>query len=125
MYYAIIGDIKNSKEIDNRYEVQNKLKKILDDINLKYKADIKANFLITLGDEFQGLLNSPAFALEIVKYIQRELYPVKLRFGIGKTDGREKTQKEVADLLGISQSYISRLEKRIMKRLRKEIVKYE
>ena len=83
MYYAIIGDIKNSKEIDNRYEVQNKLKKILDDINLKYKADIKANFLITLGDEFQGLLNSPAFAIEIVKYIQRELYPVKLRFGIG------------------------------------------
>ena len=83
MYYAIIGDIKNSKEIDNRYEVQNKLKKILDDINLKYKADIKANFLITLGDEFQGLLNSPAFALEIVKYTQRELYPVKLRFGIG------------------------------------------
>ena len=41
MYYAIIGDIKNSKEIDNRYEVQNKLKKILDDINLKYKSDIK------------------------------------------------------------------------------------
>lgn len=39
--------------------------------------------MITLGDEFQGLLNSPAFALEIVKYIQRELYPVKLRFGIG------------------------------------------
>ena len=35
------------------------------------------------------------------------------------------TQKEVAGMLGISQSYISRLEKRIMKRLRKEIVKYE
>ena len=41
------------------------------------------------------------------------------------TLGQEKTQKEVADLLGISQSYISRLEKRIMKRLKKEIVKYE
>ena len=40
-------------------------------------------------------------------------------------EGREKTQKEVADLLGISQSYISRLEKRIMKRLRKEIARYE
>ena len=38
---------------------------------------------------------------------------------------KEKTQKEDADLLGISQSYISRLEKRIMKRLKKEIVKYE
>ena len=42
-----------------------------------------------------------------------------------KPGRKEKTQKEVADLLGISQSYISRLEKRIMKRLRKEIVKYE
>lgn len=40
-------------------------------------------------------------------------------------EGGEKTQKEVADLLGISQSYISRLEKRIMKRLKKEIVRYE
>lgn len=50
---------------------------------------------------------------------------IRLRFGIGNREGREKTQKEVADLLGISQSYISRLEKRIMKRLRKEIVKYE
>ena len=45
--------------------------------------------------------------------------------GINMPDGKEKTQKEVADLLGISQSYISRLEKRIMKRLRKEIVRYE
>ena len=49
----------------------------------------------------------------------------RLRFGLGKDNGMEKTQKEVADLLGISQSYISRLEKRIMKRLKKEIVKYE
>ena len=38
---------------------------------------------------------------------------------------KKMTQKEVADLLGISQSYISRLEKKIMKRLKKEIVKYE
>ena len=54
---------------------------------------------------------------------ERERRIVSLRFGLG---GRpEKTQKEVADLLGISQSYISRLEKRIMKRLRKEIARYE
>ena len=39
--------------------------------------------------------------------------------------GKGLTQKEVADLLGISQSYISRLEKRIMKQLKKEIVRYE
>jgi len=49
----------------------------------------------------------------------REKIIVQLRFGL--RDGSEKTQKEVADLLGISQSYISRLEKRIIKKLKKEI----
>ena len=53
----------------------------------------------------------------ISKLSEREQVIVKLRFGINMPEGREKTQKEVADLLGISQSYISRLEKRIMKRL--------
>ena len=50
---------------------------------------------------------------------EREKQIVSMRFGLG---GRqEKTQKEVADIMGISQSYISRLEKRIMVRLRREI----
>lgn len=56
---------------------------------------------------------------------KREKLIIQMRFGIGRPDGREKTQKEVADYLGISQSYISRLEKKIMLRLRREIVKYE
>ena len=50
---------------------------------------------------------------------EREKQIVTMRFGLGGR--REKTQKEVADLMGISQSYISRLEKRIMLRLRREI----
>lgn len=53
----------------------------------------------------------------------RERRIMELRFGL--MDGTEKTQKEVADMLGISQSYISRLEKRILKRLRKEIHRME
>lgn len=55
----------------------------------------------------------------------RERKIVELRFGLNHEDEEEMTQKEVADLLGISQSYISRLEKKIMKRLKKEIVKFE
>ena len=51
----------------------------------------------------------------------REKQIITLRFGLGGRE--EKTQKEVADLMGISQSYISRLEKRIIVRLRKEIIK--
>lgn len=61
----------------------------------------------------------------INKLTPREQTIIRLRFGLNSAEGKEKTQKEVADLLGISQSYISRLEKRIMKRLKKEIVKYE
>lgn len=51
----------------------------------------------------------------------REEQIITMRFGL--KDGQEKTQKEVADQLGISQSYISRLEKRIISRLKKEILR--
>ena len=61
----------------------------------------------------------------IHKLSKREQTIICLRFGLNQPDGKEKTQKEVADLMGISQSYISRLEKRIMRRLKKEIVRYE
>ena len=48
----------------------------------------------------------------VSKLSKREKTIVRLRFGLGTVDGQEMTQKEVANLLGISQSYISRLEKR-------------
>jgi RNA polymerase sporulation-specific sigma factor len=54
------------------------------------------------------------------KLNSREKEIIELRFGL-KSGGIEKTQKEVADILGISQSYISRLEKKIIERLRREI----
>lgn len=53
------------------------------------------------------------------KLEERERMIMQMRFGL--LDGKERTQKEVADIIGISQSYISRLEKRIIKRLKKEL----
>ena len=61
----------------------------------------------------------------IAKLSGRERMIIELRFGLNTVSGEEKTQKEVADMLGISQSYISRLEKKIMGRLKKEIVRFE
>ena len=58
----------------------------------------------------------------IKKLPEREQTIMQLRFGL--TRYGEKTQKEVADMLGISQSYISRLEKKILQRLKKEISKH-
>lgn len=54
---------------------------------------------------------------------ERERQIIELRFGVKRVENKELTQKEVADILGISQSYISRLEKKIMARLKKEIQK--
>ena len=56
---------------------------------------------------------------------EREREIIEMRYGIGKKYHKELTQKEVADALGISQSYISRLEKKIMKTLRLEIQKQQ
>jgi RNA polymerase sporulation-specific sigma factor len=57
----------------------------------------------------------------IDKLSEREKKIISMRFGLNGTE--EKTQKEVADMLGISQSYISRLEKRIFSRLKREIMR--
>ena len=59
--------------------------------------------------------------VRLTLFSAREKQIITLRFGLGGRE--EKTQKEVADLMGISQSYISRLEKRIIVRLKKEILK--
>lgn len=64
-------------------------------------------------------IDKQLLTLALKKLSDREKRIMELRFGLN--DGVEKTQKEVADMLGISQSYISRLEKRIIKRLKKEI----
>ncbi len=96
LYYAMIGDIKNSKNIDHRLEVQEKLKRILKMINEQYSENIAAKFLITLGDEFQGLLHMNTPVLDIIKRIQREMYPIELRFGIGIGEINTNIDQEAA-----------------------------
>lgn len=58
----------------------------------------------------------------IEKLNKRERNIMELRFGFGDLDGNEMTQKEVADMLGISQSYISRLEKKIIGKMKRDIM---
>lgn len=77
-----------------------------DDINHKLEQEAEKSIL----DDAINKLNG------------REKTIMQLRFGL--TDGVERTQKDVADMIGISQSYISRLEKRIIKRLKKEMGNY-
>lgn len=84
-----------------------------------------SDILGTDEDTVNGNIENEAeksMLLEAVERLpEREKCIMKMRFGL--IDGKEKTQKEVADIIGISQSYISRLEKRIIKKLRRELEK--
>lgn len=82
-YIAIIGDIIQSKKIKDRSESQKILQTVLNDINKKYSEDIVSKFMITLGDEFQGLLNRGENIMNIITEIEVKIYPVKIRFGVG------------------------------------------
>ncbi len=83
MYFAIVGDIIKSKQLQKRAELQNKISITLNEINSKYSSVIAANFIITLGDEFQGLMTSPEFIIDAIEKIKYEIYPVNARFGVG------------------------------------------
>ena len=83
LFVAIIGDIRNSRKIENRKLVQDKLKTVLEVINENYKEEIVSKFVITLGDEFQGVLRDCRKILKIIEEIKMELYPIEIRFGIG------------------------------------------
>ena len=78
-----------------------------------------------LSKDMEDEVDKKLLRLALEKLSKRERMIIELRFGLNSKDGEEKTQKEVADMMGISQSYISRLEKKIIRRLKKEIVRLE
>lgn len=82
-FIAVIGDIRGSRRLNDRKEVQSKLRSVLKQINEKYESDIAAKFVITLGDEFQGLLSAEKNLLKIIQELKMQLYPVELRYGVG------------------------------------------
>jgi hypothetical protein len=82
-YCAIIGDIKKSRLLPRRAAVQKRFARAIEQINGKFKSEIASEFLVTLGDEFQGLLHSPAESFHLIREFQRLMDPVSFCFGIG------------------------------------------
>lgn len=82
-YVAVIGDIVGSKKLSDRYGTQKKLRDVLDAVNARFAEDIASNFMITLGDEFQGLLRCGEPVIHIISEIEVKMYPIQIRFGIG------------------------------------------
>ena len=114
MYLRRVVRLKMEVSLDEPLNVDWEGNELLMSDILGTEPDLVSKNLET-GVERQLLWNA------INKLNKREKEIMQMRFGL--TGGEEKTQKEVADKLGISQSYISRLEKKIISRLKKEIVK--
>ncbi|MDD3224691.1 MAG: SatD family protein [Clostridium sp.] len=84
MYYcAILCDIKSSRKIENRTEIQYKLIKMLEIANEKFKSDIAWSFNITTGDEWEGLLKYPSNYNKILKFFRCYMPEIKFYTGIG------------------------------------------
>lgn len=86
-------------------------------------SDILGTDSDAIFSQIEDEVDKKLLSYAINKLNKREKEIVQLRYGLIDNRGEERTQKEVADMLGISQSYISRLEKRIIMRLKKEIGK--
>ena len=81
-FITMICDIKSSRLLDNREEIQYLLIDSLKKCNLKFKAYIASPFIITLGDEWQGLLKENAPYLDIINYFKSQL-PSNIHFYTG------------------------------------------
>ena len=116
----ILMQLRRNTKIKNEVSIDEPLNKDGDGNEL-----LLSDFLGTDNDitskKIENEVDLALLKIAISKLNEREKYIMQLRFGIGG-NGKEKTQKEVADMLGISQSYISRLEKKIMNKMKKEIM---
>jgi len=82
-YIAVIGDIIASREAEERGALQARLKAAIAGANLACRNTLASSFILTLGDEFQGLLNSPDEMHRLLARFRADLHSAEVRFGIG------------------------------------------
>ncbi|MFQ3295629.1 MAG: hypothetical protein ACI9EZ_000999 [Halobacteriales archaeon] len=84
-YVALIGDIRGSRDVDDRQEVQTEFKRVVDALNEQVASSaIASPFTVTTGDEFQVLLTDASAAVDAAVAASDRFHPARLRFGIGR-----------------------------------------
>ena len=98
-YCAIIGDINRSRELPRRARVQARFEKAIAAVNGEFRDAIASRFVLTIGDEFQGLLLQPSESVPLVRRFRELMEPVQFAFGVGV--GRLSTPLKPAAALGM------------------------
>lgn len=83
IYLAVIGDVIRSREVKDRESLQQNLRLAVERVNNTYGETIAAGFVLTIGDEFQGLLKQVVGVEALLAEIRAAVHPVELRFGLG------------------------------------------
>jgi hypothetical protein len=82
-YLAVIGDIRRSREARERADVQRRLEAGLERVNIDMSDALAAGFVVTLGDEFQGLVARAGTGLAVLLRLEDELRGIPIRYGLG------------------------------------------
>ena len=84
LYTVITGDLVSSKKMDNRAFLQEKIQQIMNRVNKHFQSHLIVPFNFTGGDEFQALVDKLKVSFDIAKWWERELYPWRVRLGVGR-----------------------------------------
>jgi hypothetical protein len=82
-YLALIGDIKRSRGVTERAALQRAMESSIGAANARFSGDTAADFALTLGDEFQGLLRKPDAVVDVIRTIDASLEGARVRYGVG------------------------------------------
>ena len=83
-YLAIIGDMRRSRLAPHRAELQKLMERGLEEVNKEFKSELGASFVVTLGDEFQGLLRTPEAAVRVLVALDLAFKgDITIRYGLG------------------------------------------
>ena len=83
IYLAIIGDVVGSRGVQDRRELQHRLREAIDLVNQRFEGSIASRFVLTIGDEFQGLMVGVDAIDRLMALLRSAVHPVELRFGLG------------------------------------------
>ena len=94
MYIALIGDIIESKKIQDRAQVQQHLLQLMKELNQQYQNYLVSPFTVTTGDEFQALFSPNSYIFQIIDQLSVAFSPYEIRFGIGVGEMVTEINKE-------------------------------